>query len=209
MISVNNIGKIAKELNTLLKYIPNLKKEKISKKFLKFLEEHEDKTYKFEIDLSKKLSEQNVMKETRILFIAIYRDFFASEEEKKEIDRKLIENDKKYDINNIFEKRKKKPENTQANIQLVEYKKKSFQKLIDFFKKNKILDIGRIIKLEDGKKYITLLKCNIKGLDYYLICNQKDENDIMVIQNQKGSEYIKIIKDYNQIKKALEKMTIV
>ena len=66
-----------------------------------------------DIDYSKNINEQNLLRDTRIILSLIYRDYICSEEKRQE----LIEKDRieikeyeekqkeKYDVNNIFENR--------------------------------------------------------------------------------------------------------
>lgn len=208
----NDIGKIAKEVNTILEHIPKSERNKISPGVLNFLEKHEDKKYDFSIDFTKDIKDQRIMKGTKKFLIAIYRDYWAKEEEKEKIDQLLAENDKVYNIDNMWSKKEKNiVKMQQNNVQMIEYKENLFEKLLKFIKeyiiiKNKKLDIGKSIKLENGKKYITLLKCNVRNIEYFLVSNINDENDMLIVENTNGNNYIKIIRDYNLIKIALSKM---
>lgn len=64
---------------------------KISKKFIKFLEENRDVDYVVNIDYTKSINEQKLLKETRIILSLVYRDYICSSEKKHD----LIEKDKK------------------------------------------------------------------------------------------------------------------
>lgn len=111
---------------------------KIPNSFIQMLKDNKDDNYKVNIDYSKNINEQVLLKDTRVILSLIYRDYICSKEKRQE----LIEKDKielkeyeerlneKYDIENIFENRKKAQEQTQ----MVEYKETFFKKLI-----NKIL----------------------------------------------------------------------
>lgn len=208
----NNIGKVAKEVNTILKHIPQVEKNKIAPGVLNFLEKHEDKEYNFTIDFTKDIEDQNIMKGTKKFLIAIYRDYWAKEEEREKIDELLAKNDKVYNIDNMWNKKEKNTVKLQENnMQMIEYKENLFEKLSKFIKeciiiRNKELDIGKSIKLDNGKKYITLLKCNVKNIEYFLVSNINDENDVLIVENPNRNNYVKIIRDYNLIKIALTKM---
>lgn len=113
---------------------------KIPNSFIQMLKDNKDDNYKVNIDYSKNINEQALLKDTRVLLSLIYRDYICSKEKRQE----LIEKDKielkeyeetlneKYDIENIFENRKKVQ--AQEQTQMVEYKETFFKKII-----NKIL----------------------------------------------------------------------
>ena len=66
----------------------------------------------FSFDPQEDLSKQNLLKETKAIIIALFQDFFATDEEKKEIDEILNENElrneqeksEKYKFDEIFNK---------------------------------------------------------------------------------------------------------
>ena len=117
---------------------------KIPNSFIQMLKDNKDDNYKVNIDYSKSINEQDLLKDTRVILSLIYRDYICSKEKRQE----LIEKDKielkeyeeilneKYDIENIFENRKKAQ--AQEQTQMVEYKETFFKKLINkiiqFFK---------------------------------------------------------------------------
>ena len=59
---------------------------------LRFLENNCDSSYLFKIDSDVELAEQNVMDETYAILLAIYRDDFATENQKKILNTLLIQN---------------------------------------------------------------------------------------------------------------------
>ena len=100
----------------VLEVLPNLIKEdyeKIPKKFIEFLKEHENEKYKKEFDFSKPLEELGLNKNSLLVLGVIYRMFLASESEKEDFDRMLIENEldeektkkERFSPDNIFKKR--------------------------------------------------------------------------------------------------------
>lgn len=85
------------EINELLQYFPQEYKDSIPRKMKDFLKENEDVNHKIQIDLNKKLEEQNLTSETKTLLILIYRNYWATEERKKDLDKIFMENDEKYE----------------------------------------------------------------------------------------------------------------
>ena len=60
----------------------------IPQSFIKFLEENMDKTWRCNLDLSKKLNEMELLSETRTFLYLIRRDFLCSEAERTELVQK-------------------------------------------------------------------------------------------------------------------------
>lgn len=117
---------------------------KIPNSFLLMLKDNKDDIYKVNIDYSKSINEQELLKDTRVILSLIYRDYICSKEKRQElIERDKIELKKyqeslneKFDIENIFENRKKTHE--QEKNQMVKYKETVFKMII-----NKILSLFR------------------------------------------------------------------
>ncbi len=70
---------------------------KIPKKLMSFFMENKSKTYKPQIDPSKKIEEMNLLTETKGLLSVLYLNYWASPEEKEEFKKILKDNQKKYD----------------------------------------------------------------------------------------------------------------
>ena len=90
-------------------------RSKISRKFIEFLYTEKDDSYIVDIDYSKKLSEEKLLDDTRVLMALIYRDYFLD---------KNIEQDKKEDdelVNHI------------EKTELVEYNENILEKIKRFF----------------------------------------------------------------------------
>ena len=106
------------EINEILKYLPEEYVEKIPKKLRDFFKEIESKEYKTNIDPYKPLDEQDLKPKTNTLITVLYRNYWCNEEERAELDKILIENDKKYEEelrekynpDNIFKKKDKDEE---------------------------------------------------------------------------------------------------
>lgn len=131
------------EINKILSYLPSEYVEKIPIKLRKFFKDVESKEYIPNIDPYKKIDEQILKPKTETLLTIIYRNYWCNEQEKAELDKKLIENDKKYEEelrekynpDDIFKKREKTSTNVQETNLPIEIKKESFvKKLINYIK---------------------------------------------------------------------------
>lgn len=134
------------EVISILNQFPEEYYNKISKKFIDFLESNKSKSYKFKAKSLDQINKNELLHETQMILLIIFYNFLATEDEKKEMIETLSENEKKYieeqnekySYENIF-KKEEKIENS-ANIELdstlpVEYKKENlFSKIISFIK---------------------------------------------------------------------------
>lgn len=137
------------EVNEVLKLMPIDLLSKIPAQFRQTISENKATNYKAVI--KEPLEEQKLKKETVAILGLIYRDFLASPEEKEKLQMKDAEElnkieqeiQKQYNIDNIFEKKKKikDVENQQISTDITLYKEPNFlSKLFNiikgFFKKN-------------------------------------------------------------------------
>lgn len=131
------------EINKILSYLPTEYVEKIPIKLRKFFKDIESKEYMPNIDPYKQLDEQDLRPKTKTLLTIIYRNYWCNEQEKAELDKKLLENDKKYEEelrekynpDDIFKKREKISTNVQETNLPMEIKKESFiTRLINYIK---------------------------------------------------------------------------
>ena len=135
----------AAEVVEILKYLPKSEREKIPLKLRTFFQNIADVNYIVKIDPSKSLDQQELQNKTKDVITVIYRNYWCNEEQRKELDKKLIENDKKYeeelkkkyDPENIFKMKKTEySTDNKNNYSLIEVKEKTFiQKIIDKIKK--------------------------------------------------------------------------
>lgn len=134
------------EVLTILKYISKDNYEKIPKEVIEVLEKTKDTTYYYSIDFSKGFDQQNITETSKAILANFYRDYWATEEERKDIiqkeqyERNKIEEEKniKYSTDNIFKDKyiQEKKEIEQEN-RLVKYKedrKNIFIKIINYLK---------------------------------------------------------------------------
>lgn len=137
------------EVNEVLKLMPIDLLSKIPAQFRQTISENKATNYKAVI--KEPLEEQKLKKETVAILGLIYRDFLASPEEQEKLQMKDAEElnkieqeiQKQYNIDNIFEKRKKikDVDNQQISTDITLYKEPNFlSKLFNiikgFFKKN-------------------------------------------------------------------------
>lgn len=138
-----------KEVNEILKYIPKGDYEKIPKVKLDVFENLGKKDYEFSYNPDLTLDEQHVSKRAKAIIAILFRDYWATEEQRKKIisrqnyERNLIEEEKrkKYDPNNIFKNNIEEKIESDASAEdvatssLPTIKKESFfDKFLNFFK---------------------------------------------------------------------------
>ena len=138
------------EVEEVIKLMPIDLVSKIPAQFRQTISENKATNYK--VVIKEPLEDQKLKKETIAILGLIYRDFLASPEEREQLQMKDAEELKKieqrmqeqYDIENIFEKKKrtKRLENDQDSKDLALYKEPNFlSKLFNIikgiFKKNK------------------------------------------------------------------------
>ena len=85
------------EINEIFKYLPKEEVEKIPSKLRDFFKEVSSKDYVTNINPNMPLDKQQIKEKTKDIIALIYRNYWCSEEERKELDQKLIENDKKFE----------------------------------------------------------------------------------------------------------------
>lgn len=138
------------EILEILKYVSEEDYKKIPKEKINIFQKYSNKDNTFKYNPDKTLDEQNVSKIAKVIIGILFRDYWATDEQrsliqqKQNLDAKILEekNRQKYDINNIFEKRKFRSETKNLNNELpIENKKDSFFKKIitlikNTFKKN-------------------------------------------------------------------------
>lgn len=112
---INIYEKAYTEVVEILNCLPEEEFHKIPKEKIEYYKENMDKDYKWSIDLQKALSEQNISDEANAILISLFRDYFATEKQKKTLysllnqNQEKIENIKreKYSPDNIFGKNNK------------------------------------------------------------------------------------------------------
>lgn len=126
-----------KEVDEILKYTDIDLVNRIPKKFISFLREHMNNDYEFYVQEGLSLNKQNLSEEASNVFALIYRDYWATEEEKEEL-RKKDEEERKLEeekLLNIFNKGKsnyvKKSDNIEGNKELIIIENESLIKKLE------------------------------------------------------------------------------
>ena len=86
------------EVLEILKHITKEEYDKIPKQLIEFFEEHKDKSYQYIYNAAS----PKTLRKTDAIIVSLYKDYIASDDEKKQIERRLMENYEKAEI----EKRK-------------------------------------------------------------------------------------------------------
>ena len=103
--------------------------------YLKELAIESKKNYK--IDENKSLANQDISEQSKDLISYIYYSYIANEEEKKEIEKKWDKNEieyikelnKKYNYDELFNKKKYIVQNVSSSTEIAEYKENVFTKI--------------------------------------------------------------------------------
>ncbi len=139
-----NMAKAYKEINEILKYVPDEYVKRIPPQLIKVIEEKMDKNYEYKVEHIEDFENQEMLNETRALLAVIYREYFASDEEmeriKKEEKEFFEKENSKNRLENVLNKEKTKVviEETETK-ELTKYEeKKWYQKIIEFIRKMKI-----------------------------------------------------------------------
>ena len=139
MINNKKYAKAYTEVIEIISHFPQKEYCKIPSEKIEFYKANMDKNYVFKVNPAIDLSKQNISKEANAIIIMLYKEYFATEEQKIKID-KILENNQikkehekrdKYNTDEIF-KRKKKIEKNNENMSVVEYKETFFVKFKNF-----------------------------------------------------------------------------
>lgn len=146
MVSVEYSEAITETLD-ILKHTRKEDVNKIPSKFMDYLKENASKTYKPELDHTKKIKDMQLKRKTKAILAIIYKKFWCDSEKKKEFDNTLKNNEieyqkelrEKYNPDNLFKNKVSQVETVDNSVAMVEYKESIFKKFI-----NKIKSIFRI-----------------------------------------------------------------
>lgn len=138
--------KAYKQVIEILKCAPQEIVDKIPQEMIKTFKANMDDKYDFRIDINKTFEEQDLLEETKAILANIFRDYWATPEQKERIlekeknDREIEENIKreKYNPDNLFKKKQKviqQNEEIQNNLPVEIKKEKFYKKIINFMKK--------------------------------------------------------------------------
>lgn len=138
----DNYPKAYREVYEILKYVPEEDLSKIPQDLIKTIETNMDKNYTYNIQEEIEFEEQPMLRETRAILAVLYRDYWATEDERARIiekqkkDIQIAEEKKKeeYKYENLF--KKKKQLDNQGIKELTVYQKEPwYMKFINFMKK--------------------------------------------------------------------------
>ena len=85
MIKKENFAKAYKEIDVIIGHLNEEDKNKIPKDFIEMIELKMDKNYVFNYDVTKDLSEQNLLRETLSILAYIYINYIGEYNEVKQI----------------------------------------------------------------------------------------------------------------------------
>lgn len=140
---VNTEYKIAySEVLEILKYISKEEFNKVPQYMLEMFKNNASNENQFIYDPDKTLQEQNVSEIARTIIAILFRDYWATENQRQKIldrqnfDRKKIR-EEMYSSDNIFQKHntQQKENFTTKEIAMVEYKESIFTKIKKWFKR--------------------------------------------------------------------------
>ncbi len=151
-ISKSNMPYAYKEVNEILKYVCQKERSLIPDSFYKLINDKMDKEYNYYYDGTKEFNEHEMLPETRAILGYIYLEYWADENEKRIIERKL-KNDlihaeekkrEKYNPNGIFKtlpkdelknKNKQPHQETQSLVKVEEsFLKRIMNRIKNFFR---------------------------------------------------------------------------
>ena len=142
----NSYAKAYTEVLEIIRHFPKEEYFKILIEEIEFYQKNMDKNYNFSINPEIDLSEQNISSEANAIIVNLFRDYFATEEQKIKIKEILDLNQKKeeqekrekYNPDDIL-KKTNKAKNTDiemsenhTNTALVEYKESFFTRFKNF-----------------------------------------------------------------------------
>ncbi len=149
MISEALFPKAYKEVLEILKYIPIDEYNKIPEDIIQNMKKKHDNQYQYEVTNLENFKEQPMLRETEAILSVLYRDYWATTEERKKIREKEkseievleIEKRQKYNPDDLFKKRiSLDNRNTAKDLSITEVKESVFNKL-----KNKIKKFLKIL----------------------------------------------------------------
>ena len=148
----NTYEKAYTEVLEILKYLPKYEYDKIPKEKIKFYENNKDNNYIYVFDTTKPINKQKISKEANAIIITLFRDFFATENQKERLQKILLQNEeiyqnelrKKYNPDDLFKNKIQKETQISKTIEikkveeqkvsLVQYKESLFSKFLNKIK---------------------------------------------------------------------------
>ena len=136
-----NYEKAYKEVIEILKYMPIESTNKIPKEMLDMFNEKMDMEHNFKVDVNKAFDEQNLLIETKAILANIFKDYWATPEQREKIlekeryDIQQLEAAKRenYNPDKLFEKQEVKRYEEENVVPIV--RKKLYMRIIDYMKR--------------------------------------------------------------------------
>lgn len=124
-MAMDNYSKAYKEVLTILENVPEEEVKKIPENMIEVFKLKQDKNYRYEININKPFEEQEMLEETKAIFAIIFRDYWATPEQREKIlakekyDRAKEEEQKRelYNPDNLFKNRNKKQNETNNTVE--------------------------------------------------------------------------------------------
>lgn len=138
MVKVENFPNAYKEVYTILNYVDSEDLTCIPKSFIDMLKSNMNNDYKFDFDPEIEFENQNLLRETKVIFAYIFIHYWGNEKQIEAINAKfrkeLMENEErkraKYLDKNIFEKKQNEHITKEQNVEMVKYKKENIFMMI-------------------------------------------------------------------------------
>lgn len=132
-----NYGDAYNEVLEVLRYIPKEDYNKVPKKLIDLLEQNRNEKNDFVYNIALPFDKQDISKDAKVILAIIFRNCWATEEEKKEIcirekeelEKKEKERQDKYNPDKVFEKREKNIINELKENNYLIVKEKWYSKL--------------------------------------------------------------------------------
>ena len=130
------------EVLEIIKFFSKEDYNKIPNEKIEFYKKNMDTNYKFTINPEIDLAKQNVSTEANAIIVNLFRNYFATENQKAKIKeildinqyKKEQENREKYNPDKLFKNKETKIETVENSVAMVEYKESFFTKIKNWFK---------------------------------------------------------------------------
>lgn len=141
----NEYSKAYTEVLEIINHFSEDEYKKIPREKIDFFEKNKDKDYNFQINPNADLAEQNISQNANAILVSLFRDYFATDNQKEILKNLLkqnqekieIEKHEKYNPDNIFNNRvnTEKLKDSKEELALVEIEDQMwYKKILDFFK---------------------------------------------------------------------------
>jgi len=107
LIDIAQFSKAYKEVLEILKYIPKQDYDKVPKYIIENMEKEQDREYKYNVTEFKNFERQEMLKETEAILSVLFREYWATEEqrkwiyEKERLEKRKFEQEKSKSYNSL------------------------------------------------------------------------------------------------------------